>query len=86
MRDAQSVHTIYAINNLVSTRRVAPGIYEAVVDFYDYDRVCSSNYEARQKLTIDARQLTVDVRNFKNTGDFELGTIQTPITITSECI
>jgi len=88
MRDAQSIHRISHINELVSTKRESAGIYSAIVKMYDYDSICpQTNFlTATVKLTVDARQLTIDVRNFKDVGEFDLGTIQTPITVTTKCL
>ena len=88
-RDAQSIHLISHINQLISYKRLNPGIYEVVVRLLDYDSACPSwngKIEGLMKMTIDARQLTADVRSFRNVGDFESGVIRTPITVKSSCL
>jgi hypothetical protein len=89
MMDAQSVHMITHLNELVSTKRESAGVYSAIVKLYDYDNECANSegsLTATVKLTIDARQLTIDVRNFEGVEEFGLGTIQTPIVVTKECL
>jgi len=89
MRGAESIHLISHINQLVSYQRLNPGVYEVVVRLYDYDSTCASwngQIEGLKKFTIDARQLTADVRSFKNLDDFDHGVIQTPITVQSSCL
>ena len=89
MKDAQSAHLITPINELVSSKRIEAGVYEAVVRLYDFDSVCTSwngEIEGLMSVRIDAKQLTVDVRSFKGVEEFGMGTIQTPVKIEYTCM
>ena len=87
MKDAKSAHMIASINSLVSSKRIEAGVYEAIVTQYDYSGECGGALpESMLKITVDARQLTADVRKFKGAGEFDVSTVQTPITITKSCI
>lgn len=86
MTHADSVHRIASMNSLLSHRRISAGIYEAVVTMYDYDRVCSGNsYEVVMTHVIDARDLSVRVRNFGyiDQSDFGYARVTSPLTVTS---
>ncbi len=88
MKDAGSIHEISPLNELISTRRLAPGVYEAIVRSYALDFECSNwrkPYEGLLKIQVDARMLTADVRSFKGANDFEYKRVQTPVFVTTNC-
>jgi len=88
MQDASSTHLISHINSLVSYKRIEAGVYEAVVTTYDYEQECENGkFEKKDKITIDARELSASVRNFKGISkDFGYGKIQDSIKVTTKAI
>jgi hypothetical protein len=88
MQGANSTHLISYINKLVSHKRVKAGVYEVIVTNYDYDQECKNDdYQKLDKITIDARELSVSVRNFDGISkDFGYGKVQDGVTVTTETI
>lgn len=90
MRGAGSAHMITHMNDLQFVRRVEAGIYEAILTKYNYgEDGCTSggsSMEGTYKVRIDARNLTMVVRQFRNVEEFGYGFFQDPVFVEYECL
>lgn len=83
---ATSSHLISPINDIISYKRVKAGVYEVVVNNMDSAGDCRGTLFNKETIRIDARKLSVSVRNFKGAEEFVSSRVQDPITVSTKTV